>query len=331
MLDRPRVPLEATSTTELKGEYTVERGKYRSEADEHVPFTIFKPEKTVGRLPVVIVLHGTGGSKEGMEPYLGAFAGMGFLSIAIDARHHGDRVPGGAHKSREYQGAITRAWREKDPRKQEHPFYYDTVWDLWRLLDYLQTRPDVDPKRIGMIGFSMGGIETWLCAATDTRVAVAVPVIAVQSFRWSLEHDRWDGRANTIPIPHAAAAADLKEKEVNRTVCRALWSKVIPGILDEFDCPNMIRAIAPRPLLILNGSNDPNNPLGGARLAIEAAEEEYAKEKASDRLMSNVAGGVGHAVTKDQMKLAYDWMVRWLKPTKNGAPTTLSARRRELR
>ena len=44
----------------------------------------------------------------------------------------------------------------------------------------------------------MGGIETWLAGAVDDRIKVAVPAIAVQSFRWSLENDRWQGRARTI-------------------------------------------------------------------------------------------------------------------------------------
>ena len=57
----------------------------------------------------------------------------------------------------------------------EHLFYYDTVWDLWRLVDVLEKRADVDPKRIGMPGISMGGTVTWLAASVDERVAVALP------------------------------------------------------------------------------------------------------------------------------------------------------------
>ena len=128
-----------------------------------------------------------------------------------------------------------------------------------------------------MIGFSMGGIETWLAGAVDERVKVAVPAIGVQSFRWSLENDKWQGRANTIKAAHEAAAKDLGEAEVNAKVCRALWNKVIPGILDQFDCPSMLRLFAGRPLLILNGEKDPNCPLEGAKLAFAAAEEAYKK------------------------------------------------------
>ena len=62
---------------------------------------------------------------------------------------------------------------------------------MTRLVDYLKTLKDVDAKRIGLIGISKGGIETYLAAAVDQRIAVAVPVIGVQSFRWALENDQW--------------------------------------------------------------------------------------------------------------------------------------------
>src|SRR5207249_4048259 len=137
-------------------------------------------------------------------------------------RGHGERVPGGAHGSREYQEAILRAWHEPDPARQEHPFYYDTVYDVWRTVDRLGEREDVDAERIGVFGISMGGIEAWLAGATDPRLRVVVPAIGVQSFRWSLEHDHWQGRANTIRTAHEAVARELGEPAVNARVCRTL-------------------------------------------------------------------------------------------------------------
>src|SRR6185437_13871657 len=120
-------------------------------------------------------------------------ADVGFIAVAIDGRYHGERTQAGKG-SIEYADAIVHAWRDG----KEHPFYYDTVWDVMRLVDYLKTRKDVDAKRIGLIGISKGGIETYLAAAVDKRIAVAVPVIGVQSFRWALENDQWQGRVKTI-------------------------------------------------------------------------------------------------------------------------------------
>src|SRR4029079_18109654 len=142
--------------------------------------------------------------------------------------------------------AIVRAWKAPAGEPHEHPFYFDTCWDIWRTIDYLQTRPAHARDRLGMIGFSMGGIQTYLAASVDDRIKVAVPAIAVQSFRWSLENDQWQGRANTIKLAHQAAAKDLGEREVNQKVCRALWNKIIPGITSDYDCPSMIRLFAGR-------------------------------------------------------------------------------------
>jgi dienelactone hydrolase len=314
LLDRPHGALHPTSKRETEGELSVERGLFDSEKQKAVPFLIYRLTTTTGRLPAVIVLHGTGGTKEGMVEDLRALARRGYLAIAIDARYHGARIPGGAHGAQEYNEAIIRAWRETDPKRQEHPFYYDTVYDLWRTVDYLQSRPDVDKGRIGMLGYSMGGIETWLAAATDTRIHVVVPAIAVQSLKWSLENERWQGRANTIGTAHKAAARDLGEPEVNARVCRALWTKVVPGLLEDFDCPRMLEAVAPRPLLILNGENDPNCPLEGAKLAFAAAKEAYKRAKSEDRLKIDVAAGVAHAVTPAQHEKAMEWLTRWLRP-----------------
>jgi dienelactone hydrolase len=318
LLDRPRVGLnvkeqEPQNTDGLVTEHLSFASEKKADGkEERVPVLLVRPEKIAGTLPAVIVLHGTGGTKEGQRSWLVNLAKRGIIGVAIDARYHGERA-GGAKGAAAYNAAIVRAWQSKQSEPHEHPFYMDTVWDLWRTLDYLQSRHDVDGKRLGMIGFSMGGIETWLAASVDERVRVAVPAIAVQSFRWSLENDRWQGRANTIRAAHEAAAKDLGEEKVNRKVCRALWDKVIPGMLDQFDCPSMIRLFASRPLLILNGENDQNCPLDGAKLAFAAAEEAYRKAEASDHLKIMVAKGVGHSVTAEQQKALLEWLERWLK------------------
>ena len=318
LLDRPRVPPDIKSDGPKKlGEGLVlEHLTFASEkkADgtvERVPMLIVKPENAEGRLPAVIVLHGTGGSMNGMVPTLKELAKRSIIGVAIDARYHGERA-GGVKGAAAYNEAITRAWKAKPGQPAEHPFYYDTCWDLWRTVDVLSAHPDIDPERLGMIGFSMGGIQTWLAAAVDERIRVAVPAIAVQSFRWSLENDQWQGRANTIKQAHAQAAKDLGEPAVNQKVCRALWSKIVPGILDQYDCPSMIRLFAGRPLLILSGTKDVNCPYGGAKVAIAAAQRAYQEAKAPDRLRVVVAE-VGHTVTPEQRQAALEWFERWLK------------------
>ena len=318
-LDRPRIPLDPVPSRIDAGadgpvsEFLSIASERKADGSiERVPLLIVRPEKTAGRLPAVLVLHGTGGNKEGVRPLLVELVRRGMIGVALDARYHGERS-GGAKGAEAYVAAITRAWKTPAGQPQEHPFYFDTCWDIWRTLDYLQTRPDIDGDRLGMVGISMGGIQTWLAAAVDERVKVAVPAISVQSFRWSLEHGAWQGRARTIQGAHLAAAKDLGEPEVNERVCRELWNKVIPGMLDRFDCPGMLRLFAGRPLLILNGELDPNCPLEGAKIAFAAAEEAYREAGAAEKLKIDVAPGVAHAVTDAQRAMAFDWLARWLK------------------
>jgi dienelactone hydrolase len=316
MLDRPKAPLDAkiTTTKDLGDGTLLEHLTFASEKKldgtvERVPTLVLKPANADGRLPAVIVLHGTGGSKDAMVPFLKELAKRGIIGVAIDARYHGERA-GGAKGAIAYNEAIVRAWKSRPGEPMEHPFYYDTCWDLWRTVDYLQTRPDVDGKKLGMIGFSMGGIQTWLAASVDERIQVAVPAIAVQSFRWSLDNNEWQGRAKTISLAHAQAARDLGEPAVNQRVCRELWNKIIPGMLDQYDCPSLLRLFKGRPLLILNGTKDPNCPFGGAKIAIASAERAFVDSPEKLRV---IVEDVGHTVTDRQRLAALEWFERWLK------------------
>ncbi len=317
LLDRPKVSAdakEAAPAKETDGLITehlsIATEKKADGTIERLPILIVRPAKS-GKCPAMIVLHGTGGNKEGQRSWLIDFAKRGITGIAIDARYHGERS-GGAKGSAAYVAAIGKAWQA--PRESmEHPFYYDTVWDLWRLVDYLETRGDLDPKRIGMLGISMGGIQTWLAASVDERVAVAAPLIGVQSFRWSLENEKWQGRANTIKAAHELAARELKEPMVNQKVCRELWNKVIPGILNEFDCPKMLTLLAGRPTIITNGDKDGNCPIEGARIAFRSAEEAFAKANASDKLKIMVGENVGHTITAEHRQAVIEFCDKWLK------------------
>jgi hypothetical protein len=314
LLDRPKVPFDSSFTEIKTDSVIIEHGYFFSEKNEKVPTLIYKPITGGPAFPAVIFLHGTGGSKD--DKYITAMlyrlTKRGIMGVAIDARYHGERIPGGAHRSNEYAAAITAAWENKDPKHQTHPFYFDTVYDLWRLVDYLDTRHDVQASRIGMTGISMGGIETWLAASVDKRIKVMVPDIAVQSFKWSLDNGKWQGRVGTIQAAHQQAARDLGDTAINARNIQELWDKIVPGITGKFDCPSMLRLCAPRPLLILNTEKDPNNPLPGAKIAYQSALEAYKAQNAGDKIKMDIAPNAGHAVIPAQMDMLLDWFSKWL-------------------
>ena len=183
-----------------------------------------------------------------------------------------------------------------------------------RLIDYLETRADVDAKRIGVIGFSKGGMETYLAAAVDERIAVAVPCIGVQSFRWGLENHAWQSRIGTIQAAVDGAANDEGVEKIDTTFVRKFYDRVVPGIYSRFDGPVMVPLIAPRPLLVINGDSDERTPLIGLAECVEATRKAYRAAKASEKFSFRLQDNTAHKVTAESLDAAVDWFVKWLKP-----------------
>jgi dienelactone hydrolase len=259
------------------------------------------------KLPVVVALHGTGGKKEDELPLLDRLGGLGFLAVAIDGRHHGARTRAGQGSS-EYVAAILRAYRGSG----EHPFLYDTVWDLMRLVDWLSEQPDVDAGRIGMIGFSKGGMELYLAAAADPRIAAAVPCIGVQSFRWALENNAWQSRVGTFQSAVDTAARDAGVDRLDGAFLKRFYDRVAPGVYGEFDGPQMLPLIASRPLLVINGDSDARTPMPGLRECLDAAERAYRDAAASDRYRVLIEPKTGHKVNPEALDTAFRWFSQWL-------------------
>jgi dienelactone hydrolase len=286
---------------------------FDSEATEHVPGYLLLPDpaKFKGRRPVVIALHGTGGTKDaGQIPEIVLRAARaGFIGVAIDGRFHGERTKAGSGVA-EYDDAIAAAFKTG----KGHPFYYDTAWDVMCLIDYLGTRKDVDAARIGLTGISKGGIETYLTAAADPRVAAAVSYIGVQSFRWALDNGQWRARIATIQAGFDAAAASAGKSSASVDFVREFYARVAPGIDGRFDGPAMLAAIAPRPLLVVNGDSDANTPIAGVRLSVAAAKPIYDAANSSDKLQFIVQENTPHRVNPESIDAGIAWFERWLAP-----------------
>jgi predicted esterase len=311
LIDRPRVP-PAVEVTAVPSEAPLVEFHFTfaADADHRVPGILIKSvTDATRRRPVVIALHGTGGNKSSELPLLRELAGRGFIAVAIDAPYHGELSKTGKGTD-DYQAAILTAWR--DGRK--HPFFFDTVWDVMRLIDYLGTRDDVDADRIGLYGVSKGGIETYLIAAVDPRVAVAVPCIALESFKWAVDNDAWQSRIGTIQNAFDSAAKVAGIARPGPDFVRQFYRRVAPGIDGEFDGPAMAPLIAPRPLLSINGETDPRTPIPGLKLCTDAAEAAYRTAGAGDHFHAHIQPKTGHKVNPESQTMAIQWFVQWLKP-----------------
>ena len=300
IIERPKVAPDGTETA-LPDDDGLSVHDFSIATDEQTRIngTSFAP-KLDGPLPAVIFLHGTGGARQDGFGLLRTLAKKGFFALAIDARYHGAGMGQDPYFNAIYAAYVT---------GQGHPFLYDTVWDVMRVLDYLEQRPDVDAQRIGLVGNSKGGMETYLATAVEPRIAVAVPWIALESFAWALDNNQWQARVGSIQGAFDQAAAH-DGVPIDVGFVRQFYDRLVPGIYTDFDGPQVLPAIAPRPLLAVNGDSDPRTPRVGLAQCEAAATSAYAGN--ADHFELYIEPNTGHAVTAEATTHTVDWLVRWL-------------------
>lgn len=148
-----------------------------------VPAYLALPKGAAGPAPCVLLLHGLTSSKESwwraddtMSQLTRRLLDAGFAVMALDAEYHGERL---AHN--DYQSAT--ALLDKGWFTASRDMMIQSTIEYRRALDYLGTRTEIDAARIGAVGYSMGGIMTFMLAAAESRVKAVVtcvsPVIKV--------------------------------------------------------------------------------------------------------------------------------------------------------
>src|SRR5262245_47612837 len=157
-------------------------------------------------------------------------------------------------------------------------------------------------------------METYLAAAVDNRIAVAIPFIGVQSFRWALDNNAWQSRVGTIQPTIVGAARDVGKSRIDSDFVQQFYDRVVPGIADRFDGPQMLPLIAPGPLLIINGDSDSLTPVPGLMEVVEKTKSAYAQANAADKFKFTLQPDTGHAVTPQAFQEVIPWLEQWLKP-----------------
>jgi dienelactone hydrolase len=229
---------------EEHGSYTLERFEFYNGVDMVVPGILAIPKTRPGLAPAVIGMHGHSGSKNDYLPNpenersLGLMlVKRGYVVAAIDSCFNGDRIgkgPGGPDL-------------DKGAYPQELSLFKLYLWQgrsLWGmmlreeqcLIDYLETRPEVDKTRIGATGMSMGCTRAWWTAAIDDRIQAVVGVACFTRYTELIAH------------------GNLRKHGIYYFV---------PGVLQHFDTEAIHALIAPRPHLELSGDQDGGAPTDG--------------------------------------------------------------------
>jgi len=147
---------------EVPARYRVQPVYFDGRPGDPAPTLITFPLDFEGPLPVVVLVHGSHQEKEFVEEICTPFNEAGFAVVCFDQHMRGER------KVRKGRLGNILAFRERT---------WKTVHDTRRLIDYLQTRPDVDPQRIYLIGASYGAITGTTVVAREPRIRAAVLVV----------------------------------------------------------------------------------------------------------------------------------------------------------
>ena len=173
------IPLNVQVTKNNPKE-TREKIVFTGSNDKRVPGYLEIPEIGTKPCPCVLLLHGIGESKEvwwqsNSMSHLGELKKRllesGFAVAALDAVYHGERIA-----ENQYENPSNIIFQYGWFNKNRDMVLHSTI-DYRRLLDYLATRPDIDMKRIGAMGCSMGGGMTFLLTAVDSRIKTSIACV----------------------------------------------------------------------------------------------------------------------------------------------------------
>lgn len=277
--------------TKLLG--TVERGDYRFEKiiyeslpGFYVTANVYVPAQGRGPFPAILmpVGHAAGGKESERDTAIG-LARKGFVVLKYDPIGQGERL--------QYYDPDLKASKVGGPTQEHshangHSFLIGDnvaryrIWDGMRGIDYLLSRKDVDPKRIGCTGCSGGGTLTTYIAALDERVQAAAPACYITSWEELL--------------------VKLGPQDAEQTFPRFL--------AEGLNIADYVELFAPKPYLIASTIED-FFPLEGARQTYEEARKFYALFGAADRLEWFVGPGP-HGVPLQSREAIYSFFLRHL-------------------
>lgn len=277
--------------------FTRELVVIQTQPGEHMPCYVLRPHRAAPPYRPVIALHGhgTGGARllignthdpvelELMQAlhydYARQLAQRGFLVFVPVLRGFAERM-----EAPPLRNTTDPAWESSCHEAGMAALLCGKtllglrVWDIMRLVDYIHTRPESMRPGLGCVGLSGGGTATLFATALEPRLACAVVSGYFNTFRDSI-----------MAIHHC--------------VCN-----YVPGILHYAEMADIAGLIAPRPLLVESGRQDPIFPSSATRRALESLRAIYNRFDAGHVLDAVFFDGE-HAWYGAQ---TYAWLEKWL-------------------
>lgn len=284
-----KTPLNARITRETKrDQYRIENVIFESRPGFHVTANLYIPQGRDFPLPGVVGTcgHSTNGkAAEAYQAFAQGLARQGYVCLIYDPIGQGERLQ---YPDENLQSRIGVGVREHLHAGNQQFLVGEffgawRAWDGIRALDYLLSRPEVDPRHVGVTGNSGGGtMTTWLCGV-EPRWTMAAPACFVTTFRRNLENEL---PADTEQCPPRAIALGLDH--------------------DDF-----LAAMAPKPVMILAKERDYFD-VRGSQEAYARLQRLYKLLDAEDKIGLFV-GPTTHGYSQENREAMYRWFNRATK------------------
>jgi dienelactone hydrolase len=276
------------TATVRKNGYRIEDVVYEGLPGESIPANLYLPDPPRGRAPGILFYNGHWYPDSKARPDFQAFcinmARLGFVVLNFETYGQGER------------GLSWRDHRRAEGLPVGVAQQGYAVYDTQTALRFLLSRPEVDPQGIGMTGASGGGFDTWMNAALDDRIKVAVPVVGTcdlyEQFAGRLSMD-WD------PKDHC---------------------HYVPGLFRYANNHELLAMAAPKPILIVSATEDKSFPVAGVREVVEYGRRLYKSYGLSDHFAYSEDSSEGHGYQIKKREAAYGWFLHWLMNKGDGSP-----------
>lgn len=281
-----RVPLEVEIVSEERTpKYLRRKVRFTPEPGDRVPAWLLIPHDLAGKAPAMLCLHQTTriGKDEpaglgGLKPlhYAHELVERGYVCLVPDYPSFGEYPYDFKKQGAHYASGSMKA-----------------IWNNLRAVDLLEGLPQVDARRLGVIGHSLGGHNSLFTAVFDERLKAVVSSCGFTPF-----HDYYGGKiAGWTSDRYMPRIRDVYENNADKM---------------PFDFYEILGALAPRGFFSNSPVKDSNFDIGGVRKAFARAAEVYALMDAPDRLQL-VTPDAPHDFPEAERKTAYEWLDRVLK------------------
>ncbi len=304
-----RTPLNPRVTAKIERPgYRIEKLTFESRRKLYVTANLYVPSAP-GRHPAILSPLGHSTNGKAWPSYQKLFSNLarkGYVVLAYDPFGQGERIeyPGSRPGQSTIDGGGTGEHEYAGRRLilLGANFGLFRAWDGIRGIDYLFTRPEVDPERIGCCGQSGGATVTQFLGALDPRIRAAVVS---------------EGNTEDLAQANVEPPGSADDAEQN----------IVPSLARGIDRADLLYAFAPRPLLIGITLHDAGHTYSPEYVSssLDLADEykrAYGLLEAGDR-MSLQATTVRHGYVYEMRRATYGWFNRWLE-MKNGDDTELS-------